>query len=554
MTMWPRPSHAIPTMTAQVARAAFPKGCLAIRVRDALGELFEDVQFAELFATRGRPAVSPARLALVSVLQFAEGLSDRQAADAVRGRIDWKYALGLELADTGFDASVLSEFRARLAADDAAERLLQRMLARLRERGLLARGGRQRTDATHVLAAVRELNRLELVTETLRAALEALAVAAPGWLQGFVPDQWYARYGQRARDWRLPKAEAAREALAVTVGTDGFALLEAVHAADPATPGWLREVPAVQVLRRLWLQQYYRDQQGVRWRGKNELPPGALAIGSPYDPEARYGIKRGVGWRGYKAHVTETCQPDRPHLIVHVATTPAATGDVETVTARHADLARAGLLPEEHLVDAGYTSVDHVLAARAEHGIELVGPLPPDSGWQARDQDGFDLTRFRIDWDRQQVTCPNGKVSRNWRQTTSRHGLPIIQATFRAPDCTPCPDRARCTRSPVLARHLTFRPQLQYETQQQLRAEQATDAWRQRYAHRAGIEGTIAQATRRADLHQARYRGLAKTHLQHVLTALALNLVRVDAWLSGTPPGGTWASRLTRLRAELSPV
>jgi len=541
-------------MTAQVARAAFPKGCLAIRVRDALGELFEDVQFAELFATRGRPAVSPARLALVSVLQFAEGLSDRQAADAVRGRIDWKYALGLELADTGFDASVLSEFRARLAADDAAERLLQRMLARLRERGLLARGGRQRTDATHVLAAVRELNRLELVTETLRAALEALAVAAPGWLQGFVPDQWYARYGQRARDWRLPKAEAAREALAVTVGTDGFALLEAVHAADPATPGWLREVPAVQVLRRLWLQQYYRDQQGVRWRGKNELPPGALAIGSPYDPEARYGIKRGVGWRGYKAHVTETCQPDRPHLIVHVATTPAATGDVETVTARHADLARAGLLPEEHLVDAGYTSVDHVLAARAEHGIELVGPLPPDSGWQARDQDGFDLTRFRIDWDRQQVTCPNGKVSRNWRQTTSRHGLPIIQATFRAPDCTPCPDRARCTRSPVLARHLTFRPQLQYETQQQLRAEQATDAWRQRYAHRAGIEGTIAQATRRADLHQARYRGLAKTHLQHVLTALALNLVRVDAWLSGTPPGGTWASRLTRLRAELSPV
>jgi transposase len=185
-------------MTAQVARAAFPKGCLAIRVRDALGEVFEDAQFAGLFATRGRPAVSPARLALVSLLQFAEGLSDRQAADAVRGRIDWKYALGLELTDTGFDASVLSEFRARLAADDQAERLLQQMLARLRERGLLARGGRQRTDATHVLAAVRELNRLELVTETLRAALEALAAAAPAWLQEFMPEEWYARYGQRA--------------------------------------------------------------------------------------------------------------------------------------------------------------------------------------------------------------------------------------------------------------------------------------------------------------------------------------------------------------------
>jgi transposase len=552
MTMWPRSGHAVPTGTAQVARQAFPNGCLAIRIRDTLGELFEDVEFAGLFAVRGRPAVSPARLALVSVLQYAEGLSDRQAADAVRGRIDWKYALGLELSDTGFDASVLSEFRARLVAGDAAQRLLHRMLDRLRERGLLVRGGRQRTDATHVLAAMRELNRLELVTETLRAALEALAAAAPTWLQGFIPDQWYERYGQRARDWRLPKAEAARAALAVTVGTDGFALLEAVYAAD--APPWLRQVEAVQTLRVVWIQQYYRDRDGLRWRDKSELPPGALAIGSPYDTQARYGIKRGVGWRGYKAHFTETCEPDRPHLIVHVATTVATANDVDTVAARHADLAAADLLPAEHLVDAGYVSVDHILAARADHGVELVGPLPPDSGWQARGEDGFDLTRFHIDWDRKRVTCPNGKTSRNWRQTTSRHGLPIIQATFRAPDCTPCPDRARCTRSPVLARHLTFRPRTQYETQQQLRAEQATDAWRGRYAHRAGVEGTIAQAARRSDLHQARYRGLAKTHLQHVLTALALNLVRVDAWSTGTPPGGSWASRLTRLRAELSPV
>ena len=552
MTMWPRSSRAIPTMTAQVARAAFPKGCLAIRVRDALGEVFEDAQFAELFAVRGRPAVSPARLALVSVLQFAEGLSDRQAADAVRARIDWKYALGLELTDTGFDASVLSEFRARLLTDGEAERLLERMLDRLREQGLLVRGGRQRTDATHVLTAVRELNRLELVTETMRAALEALAAVAPAWLTALAPDDWYERYGQRASDYRLPQREVARAALAVTVGADGLALLDAVYAAD--APGWLREVPAVQTLRVTWIQQYYRDQQGLRWRGKGELPPGALAIGSPYDTDARYGIKRGVGWRGYKAHFTETCEPDRPHLIVHVATTVATTADVDTMSARHADLARTGLLPAEHLVDAGYVSVDHILDARADHSVELVGPLPPDSGWQARDEQGFDLSRFAIDWDQKQVICPNGKTSRNWRQSTSRNGLPIIQATFRAPDCTPCPDRARCTRSPVLARHLTFRPRIQYETQHQLRAEQATDSWRDRYAHRSGVEGTIAQASRRSDLHHARYRGLAKTHLQHVLTALALNLVRVDAWHTGTPLGGGWVSRLTRLRPALSPM
>jgi transposase len=552
MTMWPRSGRAVPAGTAQVARAAFPKGCLAMRIRDALGELFEDVEFAGLFAVRGRPAVSPARLALVLVLQFAEGLSDRQAADAVRGRIDWKYALGLELTDTGFDASVLSEFRARLVTGDAAEQLLHRMLDRLRERGLLVRGGRQRTDATHVLAAVRELNRLELVTETLRAALEALATAAPRWLQEVVPDQWYERYGQRARDWRLPKAEAARAALAVTVGTDGFALLEAVYAAE--APGWLRQVPAVQTLRLLWIQQYYRDRNGLRWRGKGELPPGALAIGSPYDTQARYGIKRGMGWRGYKAHFTETCEPDRPHLIVHVATTVAATADVDTVAARHTDLASADLLPDEHLVDAGYVSVDHILAARADHNVDLIGPLPPDSGWQARGEGGFDLSRFRIDWDRKQVTCPNGKTSRNWHDSRSRQGLPIVQVSFRGPDCTPCPDRACCTRSPTSARGLTFRPRVQYEAQRLLRAEQATDVWQERYGHRSGVEGTIAQASRRGDLHHARYRGLAKTHLQHVLTALALNLVRFDAWLTGTPLGGSWASRLTRLRPAPSPV
>jgi len=205
---------------------------------------------------------------------------------------------GLELTDTGFDASVLSEFRARLLADDQTQRLLDQMLERLRAQGLLVPGGRQRTDGTCVVMAVRELNRLELVTETMRAALEALAAAAPMWLVALAPADWYQRYGQRASDYRLPQAKAARHALAVTLGADGFALLEAVHTTD--APGWLRQVPAVQTLRAVWIQQYYRDRQGLRWRGKGEQPPAALAIDSPYDPDARYGIKRGVGWRGYK--------------------------------------------------------------------------------------------------------------------------------------------------------------------------------------------------------------------------------------------------------------
>ena len=141
----------IPAETVRVAHAAFPKGTLCMQMRDTLGPLYEDSQFAALFSSTGQPAEAPARLALVLVLQFAEGLSDRQAADAVRGRIDWKYALALELTDPGFDASVLSEFRTRLIQGGAEHLLLEPLLRRLEARDLLKARGTQRTDSTHIL-------------------------------------------------------------------------------------------------------------------------------------------------------------------------------------------------------------------------------------------------------------------------------------------------------------------------------------------------------------------------------------------------------------------
>ncbi|MBT2384497.1 transposase [Streptomyces sp. ISL-11] len=306
-------------------------------------------------------------MAMVSVLQFAEGLTDRQAADAVRGRVDWKFMLGLALEDPGSDASVLSEFRTRLTGDGQADRLLALMLQHLCEHRLLDRGGRQRTDATHVHAAIRLLNRLELAMETLRAALEVLAVADPVWLLEHTPLAWWERYAQLADDFRLPQSEAGRTVLAVTVGADGYRLLDAVH--HSAAPVWLRDLPALRVLRQVWVQQYHRDQGGHHWRGKDDLPPGGTAIGSPYDTDARYGIKRGMGWRGYKGHFTEVCEPDRPHVIVHVATSTATLSNVETVTTRHHNLAAADLLPEQELVDAAYVSVDHILDAATDHGI-----------------------------------------------------------------------------------------------------------------------------------------------------------------------------------------
>ena len=146
MSLHPEPIGEVPAETARVARAAFPKGTVVTRLRDEFSVLYEDEDFRKHYPTRGQPGLAPWRLALVTVFQFLEHLSDRQAADAVRARIDWKYALGLELTDPGFHFSVLTEFRARLVAGKAEHRLLDRMLERFKARGLVKARGKQRTD------------------------------------------------------------------------------------------------------------------------------------------------------------------------------------------------------------------------------------------------------------------------------------------------------------------------------------------------------------------------------------------------------------------------
>src|SRR5918998_5894208 len=247
MSLHPEDPTAPPEETRRVARAAFPKGTLFLDIADALGPVYRDSQFAGLFPQLGQPAAAPAMLALATVLQYVEGLSDRQAADAVRARIDWKYALALELTDPGFDHTVLSEFRSRLVHGQAELQLLDTLLERCRELGLIRQRGRQRTDSTHVLAAVRVLNRLERVGETMRAALNSLAVVAPDWLQAWVPAEWYLRYGTRIDNYHLPKPDSERQALAAVIGADGFQLLQMIDAATELP--WLPEVPAVQTLR-----------------------------------------------------------------------------------------------------------------------------------------------------------------------------------------------------------------------------------------------------------------------------------------------------------------
>jgi len=259
----------------------------------------------------------------------------RQAADAVRGRIDWKYLLGLPLTDSGFDHTVLSEFRSRLIADTSEGLLLDTLLDRLRGLELIKPRGRQRTDSTHVLAAVRRLNRLERVGETLRAALNDIAVEAPQWLQALAADEWYERYGSRVENYRLPKTDVAREQLASTIGGDGRKLLLAI---DTTGIPELAQLSAVRMLRQVWAEQYIEENGQIRWREVKEMPAPASLISSPYDSEARYSKKRETTWVGYKVHLTETCDPETPHLITNTETTLATVPDDNMLKTVHQSL------------------------------------------------------------------------------------------------------------------------------------------------------------------------------------------------------------------------
>ncbi len=462
MSLRPSFAGAVPASTAMVARAAFPRGALYLRLRDTLGPVFTDEQFAALFPSHGQPAEAPWRLALVTLLQFAENLSDRRAADAARGRIDWKHLLGLKLADPGFDASVLSEFRSRLVAGGAAALLLDTLLALCREQKLLVRRGRQRTDSTHVLGAVRSLNRLGCAIETLRAALNALAVAAPEWLREQADPAGADRYAKPADDYDIPLGGAARRACAEGIGRDGHALLAATTAPD--APGWLREVPAVRLLRRVWIQNFLLapakagEEQGaggpgeggllVRWRTAVEgFPTSLLMFALPYDPEVHYAKKRSTTWIGYKVHLTETCVEERPHLITHVETTPAPVVDRDALAPIHRSLADKGLLPAKHLVDAGYVDADQLVASVRDHGVELIGSTPKDNQWQARTEGAFTIQDFTLDWDGQLATCPAGHTSRSW--TASRNqDRTVTRIHFSTTDCKACPLKPRCTRAP----------------------------------------------------------------------------------------------------------
>lgn len=539
--------ESIPNETVRVAQAAFPNGHRYLKLADEIGALFNDASSAGLYSERGQPALPPWRLALVTMLQFAEGLSDRQAAAAVSSRIDWKYVLRLELTDPGFDASVLSEFRTRLVVGNAECQLFDRLLTWCRERDFVAPSGRQRSDSTHILAVVRALNRIEIVGETVRYVLNRLAVVAPEWLAPLCPDEWVKRYARRAEDDRLPTKQTAREALAHTIGQDGLHLLTAIY--NTAAPEWLRTLPAVAILRQVWLQNYTWNEEQLVWRDSESIPPVRQYISSPYDAEAHYAQKQSTQWVGYKIHVTESCDDERPHLITHVTTTPGPVADGDVTPLIHAALKQRDLLPSTHIVDTGFLDAELMVTSYEDYGIDLFGPPRHDRHWQAQENKGFAAHNFEIDWNKGQATCPAGVTSKNWTRVLDNRNTQVIKIKFPAKECGRCVHLQSCVRSKKRypRRTLTLRTHEHYIALQAARQRETTESFQEQYNRRAGIEGTLSRGTRTTRLRRTRYLGLARVRLGHILTGLGLNALRLGKWFLAAEQSKTRITPFFRL-------
>jgi transposase len=272
-----------------------------------------------------------------------------------------------------------------------------------------------------------------------------------------------------------------------------------------------------------------------------------VAICSPYDPEARYSQKRLTEWTGYKVHLTETCDDDAPNLITDVQTTSAPEADFGLLPTIQADLAARNLLPADHLVDAGYVTAEQLVNSQFEHHVAVLGPVQPDPSWQAKAQQGFDVAAFILNWETHTALCPQGRQSTVWTPGQDQHGKDVFHIRFLKSDCQSCPMRQRCTQASTEPRKLTVQTQASHEALQSARQRQATPEFKAAYAARAGIEGTLSQAIRVGDLRRSRYIGLAKTSLHHLMTATALNLLRVGAWLAEVPRASTRRSPFAAL-------
>jgi transposase len=524
MSLKPQPPREMPEETARIGSQLLASDSPYRLVGEQLYAKYRDEDYADLYPAEGQPGLSPVDLAFVTAFQYMEDLADRAATEAVRMRLDWKYALHLPLDDAGFNFSVLSEYRARLVNHQAEGRVFEALLGDLQALGLLKRRGRQRTDSLAVLTRVRQLNRLELVVETLRVALHALLAVDAEWTRATVPPSWEERYGERCVAERLSDSE--RTMLQNETGRDGQWLLERLAA--PTTPPGLMRLPEVQVLGTVWEQQYEVREREVVFRAPGPYD-GETRIQSPHDPEARYSKKRDQEWIGDKLQVTETDDEEQPHLITDIALTSSVESDQQALGEIQSRQAEREVLPGERMADQGYVS-GATLAASANLGEDLVGPAPGDNSPQARLPDGITLDQFRVDLEQGRATCPGGHSTTKRRQTTDGGW----QFKFDQDICAACLLRARCCMGQG-GRTITLGPH--YAALQAARARQQTEDFKARYRqHRGGVEGCLSSLVRGQGIRVNRYIGRAKNNLRALFVGVAVNLRRAARWLAGIRP------------------
>ena len=532
----------IPPETRRVVEPLLSADSVYRLLGEALDQIVRDADFAAMYATDGRPAVPPVILALVTAFQFLEKLPDRAAAQMAVLRLDWKYALRQPLDWSGFHYSDLCNFRARLLEHGQEQVVFERLLSYLRAHGYLKIGGKQRTDATHVLGAVKRLSRLEQIWESLRLAFNALMSADAPWVLKWLPASFVRTHSQRRSQYRLDKTEVEHELL--EAGKEGAWLLGQLEAHGTQT---LQGLPEIAQLRRVLDEQFEpATDETLLVRSPREIPSDSLS--TPHDPDVRYGHKGDLGWVGYKLQVTETADEDMSaRFITDVAITPAIVVDNQYLPGLQERLSAHGVAPGKHYVDQGYMSADNLVTSR-ERGIDLRGYIKADTSGKPP---GFQLQNFDIDIEQQQATCPAGRTQARWHVSKPNPQNLVAHHVFFGAQCQECVffGPGLCTDKSG-GRHLSLNQH--HAVIQENRREAATEAFKQEMHTRGGIEGAISEIVRAHGARHSRYRGMAKNRLQALFTATATNLKRMArsvALLSGEV-----ISALFNLQRHLTPM
>ena len=536
MSYCKHPLGAVPEGTARVAKRSLKgKARRFIVLADEVDGLFSE--FAEALAASypdaGQWGIHPFRIIALLLLQAMEGLTDRQAAEAVALNIGWKLVLRLPLEHEGWDASVLSRGRERLLESVVLKTLFDAMLLRAREKGYLSTV-QQRTDSTTIEACVHSLNRTELVLETFRNALEELTEEDHDFIAKIRQEHWLKRYYlERPFNYRLPQKESQRTKLAEAAGQDGFYLLQCIAKCPKKQRERLEALESIVTLKRVLDEQFTKDKGGrPKFRQGKELKPSGERLASPFEPDARKSSKGDTHWTGYKCHITETCVKGFPNLITDVQTTVGTENDSETLPAIIQSLVNRALKPVKLLVDGGYVNVEVLTAAKEEHAIDVVTRLTNLKSWQGKEGWGFDQSGFDIDWKRRVAICPAGFTSTKWTRTKDEGSV----ACFSAEDCLNCPFKSDCTKGQFRVLHV--KKKSVWDHMQMMKTRQTKPEFQKQYAVRAGVEGTQSEFIQTAG-RRSSVRGKTKTHQKMLLAVLAVNFSRLFHWSSGRAPSKT---------------